>query len=402
METADPAIGIKLANTNGNSASSSAPAASPAPSAPPTLHDRIQTLTDIHARLTTLRHVPSMTLKPPNFSPTFDVVNQDFSVAGFDANPTHDLFQKVKSLAEAVRSAKVQDALRAAKESEEVDKSDLGMGVGTLGKRGWEIRKRPPSPVGSPQPYVPPPARSSSLFSPPEDDPPPLRAESLVGYIRSFNKGSLPEFKQPPVPPIPGIEQIPVPTCNLAIWSRIKRSDQSTKLSIPVILRFTIADVLTAYVSLIFEKEEDPLVIEKATAFGPRERKFPHEQSDYQVYQVLSQHLAKMLQSHPLVPLQTLMQALVSYRTLFVDQCTSCQRVLSLEGHIPPVGRIWIPKDGSFSNSSSNHDNAGRNKGQAESGVSTPGAMEVVSGKETMDHLSMDRWEPRHVTCLYS
>ncbi|KAI6032811.1 hypothetical protein F5J12DRAFT_713019 [Pisolithus orientalis] len=346
-----------------------------------------------------------MTLKPPNFSPTFDVVNQDFSVAGFDAHPTHDLFQKVKSLAEAVRSAKVQDALRAAKESEEVDKSDLGMGVGS----------RPPSPVGSPQPYVPPPARSSSLFSPPEDDPPPLRAESLVGYIRSFNKGSLPEFKQPPVPPIPGIEQIPVPTCNLAIWSRIKRSvdfvnsrnllsiaDQSTKLSIPVILRFTIADVLTAYVSLIFEKEEDPLVIEKATAFGPRERKFPHEQSDYQVYQVLSQHLAKMLQSHPLVPLQTLMQALVSYRTLFVDQCTSCQRVLSLEGHIPPVGRIWIPKDGSFSNSSSNHDNAGRNKGQAESGVSTPGAMEVVSGKETMDHLSMDRWEPRHVTCLYS
>lgn len=37
------------------------------------------------------------------------------------------------------------------------------------------------------------------------------------------------------------------------------------------------------------------------------EQKFPHEQSDYQVYQALSQHVGKMLQSHPRVPLQTLM-----------------------------------------------------------------------------------------------
>lgn len=348
-----------------------------------------------------------MILKPPsNFSPTFDVVNQDFSVSSFDANPTHDLFQKMRSLAEAVRSAQAQDALRAAKESKESDESDLGLGVGALGKRGWENRKRPLSPVGSPQPYVPPPARSSTLFSPPEDDPPPLRAESLVGYVRSFNKGSLPEFKQPPVPLVPDIEQIPVPKCNLAIWSRVRRSGETpkiTKLCSPVILRFTIAEVLTAYVSLVFAREEDPLVIEKVTAFGPRERKFPHEQSDFQVYQVLSQHLAKMLQSHPRVPLQTLMQALVSYRTLFVDQCTSCQRVLSVEGHIPPVGRIWVPKDSSSPNSHSNHDNnGGTNNAQAEPGVPAPEPMEVVSGKETADHHAMDHWEPRHVTCLYS
>ncbi|KAI6038488.1 hypothetical protein EDC04DRAFT_2569907 [Pisolithus marmoratus] len=321
----------------------------------------------------------------------------------------------MKSLAEAVRSAKVQDTLRSAKESEEGDKTDLGLGVGALGKRGWENRKHPLSPVGSPQPYVPPPVRSSTLFSPPEDDPPPLRAESLVGYIRSFNKGSIPEFKQPPVPPVPDIEQIPVPECNLVIWSRIKRSGKitevgkcrfcNTKLSSPAILRFTIADVLTAYVSLIFAREEDPLVIEKVTAFGPRERKFPHEQSDYQVYQVLSQHLAKMLQSHPRVPLQTLMQALVSYRTLFVDQCAVCQRVLSVEGHVPPVGRIWILKDDSSLNSHSSHDNAGGNKGQPESGIPTPEPMDpAVSGKETTDHHSIviGHWEPRHVTCLYS
>lgn len=43
-----------------------------------------------------------------------------------------------------------------------------------------------------------------------------------------------------------------------------------------------------------------------------REQKLPHEQSDYQVYQVLSQHIAKMLQSHPCVPLQTLMVCMLS------------------------------------------------------------------------------------------
>ncbi|KAI6098960.1 hypothetical protein EDD16DRAFT_1661141, partial [Pisolithus croceorrhizus] len=315
-----------------------------------------------------------MILKPPsNFSPTFDVVNQDFSVASFDAHPTHDVFQRMRSLAEAVRSAQVQDALRAAKESKEGDESDLGLGVGALGKRGWENRKRPLSPVGSPQPYVPPPARSSTLFSPPEDDPPPLRAESLVGYIRSFNRGSLPEFKQPPAPPISDIEQIPVPRCNLAIWSRIKRSGKATeitKLCSPVILRFTIAEVLTAYVSLVFAKEEDPLVVEKVTAFGPRE--------------------GCMLQSHPRVPLQTLMvygsapyvfattfsRLLCRTEHCFVDRCTNCQRVLSVEGHIPPVGRIWVPKGGSSQDSHSNHDNGGANNTQAESDVSAPEPME--------------------------
>ncbi|KAI6000723.1 hypothetical protein EDD15DRAFT_2234106, partial [Pisolithus albus] len=98
--------------------------------------------------------------------------------------------------------------------------------------------------------------------------------------------------------------------------------------------------------------------------------------------------------SHPHVPLQTLMQALVSYRTLFVDRCTSCQRVLSIEGHIPPAGRIWVPKDSTPRNSHSNHDHAGANN--CTSGIG------FVSGKDAADHHSIDHWEPRHVTCLYS
>lgn len=347
-----------------------------------------------------------MLLKPPpTFSSAFDVVDSDFSVARFGANPAHDLFQTVRSVTETVRSEKVQDALRAATVSEEGDKSELGFGASMLGRRGKGKRKRPLSPVGSPQPYIPPPVRSSSLFSPPEDDPLPLRAESLVEFVCSFNRGTLPEFKELPVPPDPGNELLPpLPKCKLVIWSRTKRGRQNetSELSSPTVLRFTISDVLTAYVSLVFRSEEDPLVVENVTVFGPRERKLPHEQSHYQVFQVLSQHSAKMLESHPGVPLQTLMHALVTYRTLFVDRCTSCQRVLSVEGHIPPVGRVWVPKDSS--NLDSNHNQVGP-KGPTEQDVSTPEPVQlgdsVSSRGDVTDH-STGHWEPRHVTCLYS
>ncbi|KAL4074281.1 hypothetical protein J3A83DRAFT_4509355 [Scleroderma citrinum] len=309
---------------------------------------------------------------------------------------------------------KVQDALRAAQVSEEGDKSELGLGrcyIGTdLVVSQWSYR-RPLSPVGSPQPYIPPPARSCSLFSPPEDDPPPLRADSLFEFVRSFNRGTLPEFKQPPVPSGPGIEQLPPQLkYNLVVWSRIKRPQnetmENTKPASSTVLRFTISDVLTAYVSLVFRSEEDPLVVENVTVFGPRERKLPHEQSDYQVYQALSQHVAKMLQSHPSVPLQTLMHALASYRTLFIDRCTSCQRVLSVEGHIPPVGRVWIPKDGSCPtvNSDNNHSQV-ETKEPTEADPQTPEPAhlgESVSGRREMADHSTGHWEPRHVTCLYS
>lgn len=30
-----------------------------------------------------------------------------------------------------------------------------------------------------------------------------------------------------------------------------------------------------------------------------------------------------------------------AYETLFVERCTSCERVLSAEGHVPPVVRVW-------------------------------------------------------------
>lgn len=36
---------------------------------------------------------------------------------------------------------------------------------------------------------------------------------------------------------------------------------------------------------------------------------------------------------------------LASYDDLFVRRCSACQRVISAEGHIPPVARVWLPAE---------------------------------------------------------
>jgi len=159
-------------------------------------------------------------------------------------------------------------------------------------------------------------------------------------------------------------------------------------LASPVVMRFTIEDVLTVYVSLVFDRLEDPLLVESVTAFGPREMKLPHMQSDYLAFQALSQHVAKMVQSHPKVPLQTLIHLLVSYQGLFVDRCTSCERVLSAEGHVPPAGRLWIP------GAAENPFDPNANK----AGQPNPHS---VTNRSVTDHPD-GHWESRHVTCMYS
>ncbi|KAG6378091.1 hypothetical protein JVT61DRAFT_13774 [Boletus reticuloceps] len=241
----------------------------------PNLQDRIQTLADVHNRLQTLRHVPTMLLRPPSassladFPPSFDpAMDREFGVT-FNSTPTHD-FRALKDFSEVLCSDKVQEALQAARASEDADHSELGSSF----LRGDRKRKRPQSPVGSPQPYVPSPPRSSSLFATPEDDPPSMRAESLLEFVREFNRG---ESKA----------DTTLAKCRLVIWSRTKtmrdalkaastnngaRRPLDGKLTSPVVLRFIIPDVLTAYLSLIFTQLEDPLVVESVTAFGPRER----------------------------------------------------------------------------------------------------------------------------------
>ncbi|KAH7908604.1 hypothetical protein BJ138DRAFT_1012445 [Hygrophoropsis aurantiaca] len=352
----------------------------------PNLQDKIQALTEFQTRFRALRHIPALFLKAPanlslgsqNFPTPFDQsVNQDFFGV-----PTHD-FRAIKEVAESLLSEKVQDALRTAELSRKSDKSELSTTFRTESRK----RKRPLSPVGSPQPYIPPLPRSSSLFPPSEDEPLPLRAEILLSFIREFNANRTHQR-----PNDNGSESI-ASSCRLHIWSRTHipsnnsaitsaaMSATQQRLPKPLIVRLTIPDVLTAYISLLFEREDDPLVVESVTAFGPREKKLPHMQSDYLAFQVLSQHVAKMVQSYPRVPFQTLIHLLNSYQGLFVDRCSGCERVLSADGHVPPVGRVWVVDDSSTRNP------------KPDEKCSTS---ESKGGVTNQGH---GHWDPRHVTC---
>ncbi len=80
----------------------------------PLIEDRIQTLTDLYNRLQALRQIPSLFLKPP---------------AAIDLPaplPTlRPEFHNLKEIGDVVQSEKVQEALRAARDSEQKDKSEL-------------------------------------------------------------------------------------------------------------------------------------------------------------------------------------------------------------------------------------------------------------------------------------
>lgn len=98
----------------------------------PSLQDRIQTLTDVHNRLQTLRHVPTMLLRPPStspladFPPPFDpTIDREFAVT-FNSTPAHD-FRALKDFLDVLSSDKVQEALRAARTSEDADQTELGL-----------------------------------------------------------------------------------------------------------------------------------------------------------------------------------------------------------------------------------------------------------------------------------
>ncbi|KAJ6593771.1 hypothetical protein B0H19DRAFT_1091943 [Mycena capillaripes] len=268
------------------------------------LSSMIGSLSDIQSRLQNLRNVPPLLLK---------------SSLPFSSLSIRKDFQQLKELADTIRSDTVQDALLAAANSEKADKSDLNRN----GRRETRKRRRPPSPE-SPQPFIPYDKRSTSLFPVTNDDPPPLQADDLPDYIREFNQAH---------------------SCKLHIWTRIRGA---TQLSNPAIVRFTIRDVLVCYITMAYSLGDPTLLTESVTAFGPREKKSPHSQSDFLVYQSLSQQIAKMLQSHPRVSFQSLMNLMCAYEGIFIDRCTSCERVLSAEGHVPPVVRIWMDagKDG--------------------------------------------------------
>ncbi|KAI0768657.1 hypothetical protein BD413DRAFT_605166 [Trametes elegans] len=266
-----------------------------------TLQNHIQTLSDLNNRLQALRHIPALLLRPPA---------TEVHALPQAARLRHE-FQEVQEIAESVRSEHVQEALQAARKSEIADPTSLGSGL----RRENLKRRRPPSPE-SPQPYRPTEPRSNSSLTHEHADALPMRLDGLPVFVRDHNKSSPHKL-------------------------HVVALKRGRPLECPVVLRFVIQDVLTVYLKLDRSgTEEQNLVVESATAFGPREQKPVHSQSDYTVYQQLSQELAKVLRAEPWAPLRGFVSLLSAYENLFTEPCSVCGRVLSADVHTPPVVRV--------------------------------------------------------------
>ncbi|KAL1942717.1 hypothetical protein VTO73DRAFT_4957 [Trametes versicolor] len=266
-----------------------------------TLRNHIDTLTNLNSRLQTLRHFPALLMRPP-------------ATASHMLPPTSVLeyeFKELKEIAQSVRSEQVQDALKAARKSEAAEPKLVGLDV----RRENLKRRRPPSP-DSPQPYRATGPKSNAFLPEGEEGTVPVGLDGLPAYIRAHNQTGRSKL-------------------------HVIAPKKGRPLSCPVVLRFVIPDVVAIYLTLERSAtEEQALVVESATAFGPREQKATHSQSDYTVYRQLSQQLARVLQSEPWAPLQAIVSLLCAYENLFSEPCVVCGRVLSVEMHTPPSVRV--------------------------------------------------------------
>ncbi|KAF8626815.1 hypothetical protein AX15_004653, partial [Amanita polypyramis BW_CC] len=278
---------------------------------------QIQLLSDLHSRLQSLRHTPRILLRPP--------------VSSGLVPPLRSQFQHLAEIADVLRSRPIQHALRSARDSYATDSSDLASSP----RREDRKRRRVHAPE-SPQPYFPQEQRKSSEFPRDGFSCELLTADNMVNYIRDFNENH---------------------QSKLHLWAHIPGQNA---LDPPITLRFTIPDVLFVFISLNYSQAGRNVMVETVSVFGPREKKAPHTQSDFTVFRCLTQQIGKMLQQHAQLPLQCIVELLESYSELFIERCTVCERVLSMEGHIPPVIRLWTVDD-----------------------------KETRSGK----------WEPRHISC---
>ncbi|KAJ4468208.1 hypothetical protein J3R30DRAFT_1684217 [Lentinula aciculospora] len=280
-------------------------------SPPPAVESQVQALTDLYNSIQNARHYPRDLLKAtvlPNPLPL--------------TPPSLSLYsQQLKDIAHTLRSDAVQAALRAAQESQKADGQNIMNNV----RRENRKRRRPASPE-SPQPYTVTERQSSSLFPVTKDDLTCLKSSELVEYIRQFNKEHS--------------------SCKLGIWQGTRSSNKDVKN--PATLRFTIKDVLTAYLTVSYTTSDLALLVESVTTFGPRERKLPHSQSEYSVYRMLSQEFGRMIHSDPQVGFQKFITLLCSYENMFTMRCDKCQRVLCVEGHVAAVERVWNESNGQW------------------------------------------------------
>jgi hypothetical protein len=207
------------------------------------LQAHIRSVSHLHDRLRALRKIPSVLTQPPTPNPP--------------SSPILHQFEQLRAFGESLYSDESQTALRSAIDSENADKTDLNPNCRRQIRRRrfvfcltssvknhlivGPLNRRPPSPE-PPKPYLSSPRLTSSLF--PETTADLLRLEGLPDFIRDYN----------------GTHK-----SKLHIWSRAR---PPANLPHPVIVRFTVTDVLTIFITL----DHGPaLVIETVTAFGPRE-----------------------------------------------------------------------------------------------------------------------------------
>jgi hypothetical protein len=100
----------------------------------------------------------------------------------------------------------------------------------------------------SPQPYFPQEQRRSPAFPPDSATHEPINADTLIDYIRDFNEKH---------------------QSKLHIWAHVPRQDA---LDPPVTLRFSIPDVLLAFLSLNYSQVDRSVIVETISIFGPREK----------------------------------------------------------------------------------------------------------------------------------
>ncbi|KAF8348104.1 hypothetical protein F5887DRAFT_630182 [Amanita rubescens] len=273
------------------------------------LSGQIQSLTDLHNRLQSLRHTPRILLKLPTFT----------GLVPPSVPTLRSQFQQLNEIAQILRSHPVQHALRSAHDSFVKDASELAPNP----RRDDRKRRRVHAPE-SPQPYFPQEQRRSLVFPLDNATHEPITAHRLVDYIRNFNEKH---------------------QSKLHLWAHVPHQDA---LNPPVTLRFFIPDVLVAFLSLNYSQVDRNVIVETISIFGPREKKAPHTQSEFMVYKCLTQQIGKMLQLRTQLSLQCIVELLGAYSGLFIERCTMCERVLSAEGHIPPVVRIWTEGSGKW------------------------------------------------------
>lgn len=308
----------------------SGPAVEDRQSAISTAQSQIDVLTDLSRRLQALRQFPGSLLRSEHASGENQVLQGPLSstLKGSFSRYVEDL----RALHVAMVEEKAQDVLRAAAESERRDSTAI---KDTREKeKETQKRKRSPTPE-SPRPYLALENKVSSPFPPLTADELPLALKDLPAYVREFNATHTKTL--------------------LHIY--ITSGRESRNVAVPVVLRFLIPDVLRAFITLGHEEgsngavsETSALMVESLTVFGSREKKPPHSQSEFTVFQKLSQWVVRMLQLSPRVPVQSFMGMLVAYESLFLEMCPLCQRFLSAEGYLPPVARVrrddgtWEPR----------------------------------------------------------